>query len=72
MEEFAYATYNHVRPFLQWVQDAIRSTIRCMMPFQDSEPEGMKAATLQEHALDSAQREVTLQDRRRVYKKVCS
>jgi len=29
MEEFAYATYNHVRPFLQWVQDAIRSTVRC-------------------------------------------
>ena len=54
VEEFAYVTYNHVcPPLLQQVQDAIRSTVRRMMPFQDSEPEGMEAATPQGHALDS-------------------
>ena len=47
VEEFAYAAYNHVRPpFLQRVQDPLRSTVRLVTGtwhhslFQDSEPGG--------------------------------
>ena len=50
VEEFAYAAYNHVRPpFLQRVQDPLRSTVRLVTGtwhhslFQDSEPGGRKA-----------------------------